>query len=141
VQDVDIPRALVAVAGALAVAAGAGLTGARPADAARLPRPAAPTDIQPLPLASAGDGARVVPARLAREGPAHYRPMVRRVDGHFRRHGPSVRPHSRSDPDGTVRDTWSYSGNSNAYAGARGSESDDPSYPSSARPSGSAYGY
>jgi len=42
------------------------------------------------------------------------------VRGYTRNNGTYVAPHYRSDANNTVRDNWSYRGNSNPYTGATG---------------------
>lgn len=39
------------------------------------------------------------------------------VRGYFRKDGTYVKPHYRSDPNGTVNDNWSTKGNVNPYTG------------------------
>lgn len=42
------------------------------------------------------------------------------VDGYTRSDGTYVQPHTRSSPNGTVRDNYSYKGNRNPYTGQTG---------------------
>ena len=56
-KHVDVPRLLVAVAGALTLYVGVSLAA-----------PGAPAGVQPLPPAQGGDAAQVAPGPLAREG-------------------------------------------------------------------------
>jgi len=42
------------------------------------------------------------------------------VNGYTRRNGTYVQGHYRSDPNSTVRDNYSYKGNTNPYTGATG---------------------
>ena len=86
-RHVDVPRLLVAVAGALALYAVVSLDAAGPADAARLTAPAAPAGVQALSPAQEGAAAQVAPFSLTREGHARYQLMVSQVDGYIRRAG------------------------------------------------------
>jgi hypothetical protein len=42
------------------------------------------------------------------------------VDGYYRKDGTYVAPHYRSSSDSTVKDNYSYKGNSNPYTGEQG---------------------
>lgn len=52
-----------------------------------------------------------------------------RVDGHVRRDGTYVPPHSRSKPNNTTLDNWGTKGNTNPTTGQQGTR-DPYSYPS-----------
>jgi len=43
------------------------------------------------------------------------------VSGHYRKNGTYVNGYNRSDRNDTVRDNYSYAGNTNPYTGATGS--------------------
>jgi hypothetical protein len=42
------------------------------------------------------------------------------VNGYYRQNGTYVQPYTRSSPDGSVTNNYSYSGNVNPYTGATG---------------------
>lgn len=44
------------------------------------------------------------------------------VNGYYRKDGTYVKPHYRSDPDGSVLNNWSTKGNVNPYTGKRGTK-------------------
>ena len=45
------------------------------------------------------------------------------VNGYYRKNGTYVAPHYRSDPNNTVRDNYTYDGNTNPYTGKVGTDS------------------
>lgn len=47
--------------------------------------------------------------------------FAERVNGYMRSDGTIVNGYQRSDSNGTVRDNWSYEGNTNPYTGQVGS--------------------
>ena len=49
------------------------------------------------------------------------------VDGYTRKNGTYVQPHYRSSPNNTVRDNYSYKGNTNPYTGKQGTKSSQQS--------------
>lgn len=48
------------------------------------------------------------------------------VQGHTRKDGTYVAPHTRSKPDSSVNNNWSTKGNTNPYTGASGTKRGNP---------------